>query len=391
MDFNEYRERLHCLAGVECAFSDEELQRRQQAVREAMRAAGLEALLLTSPADIYYLTGYSTFEVSVHVALVVTQQRLVLQVPSIETGPAVACTRLDDIRGYRWENIEDVFDPLADVLGNVDGSIGIDAWQGAMRYGLIDGLQSRLPRGAFVNAAAILASVRIVKSAEELSYLTQSARITSQGIAAALDMVAPGITDSDVAAEGARALHAAGSEFMSMQPIVTSGVRSSVIHLNHQRCKIRAGDPVFLEFGSAWQRYTAPMMRTVIAGQRPTQEMQAVFDTCRRIYDALLVNMHPGVSFDTAARAAEAELAPISSKVFFSGVYGYSVGAQFPPSWVEGTGFIARGQTKQFSPGMVFHLPLCLRIPGAWGIGCSDTVCVTSNGGVPLTDNLWTL
>jgi Xaa-Pro aminopeptidase len=40
---------------------------------------------------------------------------------------------------------------------------------------------------------------------------------------------------------------------------------------------------------------------------------------------------------------------------------------------------------------MVFHLPLCLRLPGQWGIGLSDTVRVTPEGGQPLTDNDWQL
>lgn len=390
MDHNAYLERLQALAGTECAFPEAELERRRAVVAEAMHAAGMEALLLTAPADIFYLTGYSTFEVSVHTALVFTPRRMMLQVPSIETGPAVACTRVEDIRGYRWENVDEILEPLTQALGDVNGRIGIDAWHGSLRHGVMHGLQARLAGCEFVDATGILHGVRIVKSALELDCLAESARITGRGIEAAAAAVRPGITDSEIAAIGAQALHAAGSEFMSMQPIVVGGVRSSVGHLNHQRRVIDEGEPVFLEFGSAWQRYTAPMMRTVVAG-RPTARMQTVFDTCRRIYDALLETMRPGVAFDDAARAAERELEPLVSQVYFSGVFGYAVGAQFPPSWVEGSGFIARGQTRRFEPDMVFHLPLCLRIPGEWGIGCSDTVRVTESGGVPLTANPWSL
>ncbi|MFD2437028.1 M24 family metallopeptidase [Modicisalibacter luteus] len=255
---------------------------------------------------------------------------------------------------------------------------------------MIRGLQARMPERLFVDAGDLLGSVKIVKSAEELDCLAESARLTGLGIDAAIEAVGSGVLDSEVAAEGARALYAAGSEFMSMQPIVTSGQRSSVIHLNHKRCRINENDPVFLEFGAAWQRYTAPMMRTVVAGT-PSMEMIRVFDTCRYIFDALLDAMRPGEPFDSAARAAERALAPLQDQAFFSGVFGYTVGAQFPPSWVEGSGFIARGHSRTFEPGMVFHLPLCLRIPGQWGIGCSDTVCVTEDGAMPLTDNPWTL
>ena len=101
--------------------------------------------------------------------------------------------------------------------------------------------------------------------------------------------------------------------------------------------------------------------------------------------------MRPGNSFDAAAQAADALLAPQRDQYFFSGVFGYAVGAQFPPSWVEGTGFIAKGQHRPFEANMVFHLPLCLRVPGQWGVGISDTVVVTEQGAKPLTNNDWKL
>lgn len=40
-----------------------------------------------------------------HVALVVTQEDLLLQVPSIEMGPAMVTTRVARVSGYRWEGI----------------------------------------------------------------------------------------------------------------------------------------------------------------------------------------------------------------------------------------------------------------------------------------------
>ncbi|WP_148254949.1 M24 family metallopeptidase [Aidingimonas lacisalsi] len=391
MNHDAYRYALSkTLAGSECPFPESEFQRRRAAVAAALDERGLDGLLLTDPADIFYLTGYTTFEVAVHTALVFTPRRLVLQVPSIETGPAVASTRVDEILGYRWEGVEDVLGPLADVLAAAGLHIGVDSWHGSLRHGVMQGLADRLPDHEFHDAGAVMDGVRIVKTASELDCLAESARITGIGIEAAVSAVQPGITDSDIAAIGARTLHAAGSEFMSMQPIVTGGRRSSIIHTNHQRHPIVEGEPVFLEFGGTFKRYTAPMMRTVVAGQ-PSDDMVSLFATVREIYTTLLDCMRPGQRFDEAARAAERVLAPVADEVFFSGVFGYTVGAQFPPSWVEGSGFIARGQTRVFESGMVFHLPICLRLPGRWGIGCSDTVRVTEGGGVALTENPWTL
>ncbi|RCV90107.1 M24 family metallopeptidase [Billgrantia montanilacus] len=391
MDHHQYRHALAAhLQAVELAFPDAEFDSRQARVRAVMAEAGLDALLVTDPADIYYLTGYNTFEVSVHTCLVCSADRLVLQVPSIETGPAVVTARVDELLGYRWEGIEEVLEPLAETLSGFS-SIGLDSFSPTLRHGIIGPLQQRLGVERFrADGGALLDRIRIVKSEAELACLRESARITSRGLAAAIEVIAPGMTDNDVAAEGARALLAAGSEFMSMQPIVTTGRRISVIHLNHQRHRIERDEPVFLEFGAAFRRYTAPMMRTAVAG-RASGEMHAMRDVCRSLFETLSGAMRPGNTFDDAARAAESVLAPHADRVFFSGVFGYAVGAQFPPSWVEGSGYIARGQQREFEADMVFHLPLCLRLPGEWGIGISDTVQVTPAGGVPITDNDWQL
>jgi Xaa-Pro aminopeptidase len=391
MDHLQYR---HALAAQreasELAFADSEFEARQTRVRNAMDEAGLDALLLTDPSDIYYLTGYNTFEVSVHACLICSPERLTLQVPSIETGPAVVTARVDELLGYRWEGIGEVIEPLVDTLAPFR-AIGLDLYGAGLRHGVLRELQARLGAERFRDGGGeLLDRIRIVKSEAELGCLRESARITSLGLNAAARVAAIGMLDGDVAAEGARAMLAAGSEFMSMQPIVTVGPRSSVIHLNHQRHRIAPGEPVFMEFGAAYRRYTAPMMKTLVAGT-PSQEMLMTAELCRDLFEALRVKMRPGNTFDDAARATAAVLAPHTERVFFSGVFGYAVGAQFPPSWVEGSGYIACGQQREFEADMVFHLPLCLRIPGQWGIGLSDTVRVTPQGAEPLTDNDWQL
>ncbi|MCC5809343.1 MAG: aminopeptidase P family protein [Ectothiorhodospiraceae bacterium] len=392
MDHIGYREALRqTSAGTEAVFPQAEFRRRQHALAEVMRQHGLDALLVTSPADIYYLTGYATFEVSVHAALIFTPGQLVLQVPSIETGPAVACTRCEHILGYRWEKPQDIAAQLVSALGDLGvRTVGIDYWSPSLRAGVVDALRGAMPGCSFTNASGLTGQLRIVKTPLELECLGRSAAITGQALDQAADAVRAGASDADVAAVGMSAMLRAGSEFTSMPAIVTAGRRSAIIHTSHARHPIQPGDPVFMEFGAAWHRYTAPMMRTVIAG-RASAAMRRVHAGCESLYRSLIAAMRPGETFDNAAAAAECSLAPLQEEVFFSGVYGYSVGAQFPPSWVEGTGFIARGQQQRFRENMVFHLPLCLRVPGHWGIGFSETVRVTAAGAEPITSNRWEL
>ena len=257
-----------------------------------MTQQAFDALLLTDPADINYLTGYHTFEVSVHACLVCTQERLVLQVASIETGAAVVTAQVDEIIGYRWENLDEIIAPLADLLTHCQ-KIGIDGWSSGLRFGVMDALLQTIGRERFCEAGALVDAIRIVKSPAELEMLQESARITALGLETAIQSIRPGMTDNDIAAIGAKALLENGSEFMSLQPIVTSGHRIGIIHVNHKRRVIQPNEPVFLEFGAAYQRYTAPMMRTAVTGA-PSPALSATRDLCRSIFEALCDAMRPG-------------------------------------------------------------------------------------------------
>lgn len=107
-------------------------------------------------------------------------------------------------------------------------------------------------------------------------------------------------------------------------------MRSGIIHTNH------AGYEVFTELGAVRRRYTAPMMRTAVVGQASPQQ--------------------PAPANRTGADCRSC---------LFSGVFGYPVGAAFPPSWVAGSMFIATDNEAILEEDMVFHLPICLRKPGS--------------------------
>jgi Xaa-Pro aminopeptidase len=105
------------------------------------------------------------------------------------------------------------------------------------------------------------------------------------------------------------------------------------------------------------------------------------------VLEAVMRSARSGQAFAEAARAGAAALAPLADRAFFSGVYGYPVGAQFPPSWVAGSSFITRESEAVFEDDMVFHLPICLRKPGEWGMGFSETIRVTRAGAECITAN----
>lgn len=391
MEYADYRQALQKrFSAPELAFSPDEYAARQARVREDMSRAGLELLMFSEPSVLCYLTGYTTFEVSVQCVLLISPETTVLFVPAIEIGPAVYLSCADEVIGYAWESPATVAQMLATrmkkLVAGERPTVGFSPWSPTLSSGLLDAVRSALDSARFKDMGALLDRIRLVKSPDEMAYLRESAAITGAGLDAAAEVIEEGVVDHRIAQAGANKMIGMGSEFMSMQPIVTTGFRSGIIHTNHVGQRVAPGDVVFTEFGAVRRRYTAPMMRTAVLGPA-RDEIREFHEVCIDVLKAVMAAARTGEPFSEAARAGDRALAPITDKAFFSGVYGYPVGAQFPPSWVAGSMFIARDSDAVFEDDMVFHLPICLRKPGEFGVGFSETVRVTAAGAERLTAN----
>lgn len=390
MDTAEFKKRLVArAAGLGLAFPMAEYEGRIARVRSAMAEQGLDALLVTHSCDLNYLAGYETFGVGNHACLVLPLDGAPsLQVVSIEVPAAVVNGWVEDLVVVDWHLQGDAGAHLA---GNVRekglgrGRVGIQPVRQGLSPHVCARLEEGLPGVELVDASGLVARIRLVKSAREIACMRATAGYTHAGIRASLAVIAPGITDNDVARAGYDAMAAAGSEFMAIQPIVTSGVRTSFGHQTFRRMPLAAGDVVFLEYGGSHKRYTAPIMRTATLGE-PTDDMRRLMDAVHATVDAMMETARPGRTCHEVALAAKRAHAPVADETYHSGAFGYHVGIAFPPTWAEGLAFIAEGTEEPLAAGMTLHLPITYRIPGAFGMAASETVLITDRGCERLTD-----
>ena len=178
---------------------------------------------------------------------------------------------------------------------------------------------------------------------------------------------------------------AAGSEFMSVQPIVSSGKRTSYGHTTYRRVPLEVGDNVFLEYGGVHQRYTAPMMRTAVIGE-PSPEVLRVAEALKETVSTIIEEARPGRTGHDVAMAARKGYGKVEDVAYFGGTYGYNVGIGFPPTWSEALTWFAEGVDEPLVPGMTFHMPITYRVPGQFGVGLSETIAITEDGCEVLTE-----
>jgi len=370
----------------ELAFTAEEYAQRLRRVQAAMERAELDFLLLHGLPNICWLTGFQTPLSDWYHCLVVPRTgELLLQCCDIEL--AMMNSGVARIAVVLWERMDDAADQLCGLLQDLGAGgrrIGVELRRPGLNAWTLQRLERGLPASRFVDASDLTPKLRAVKSPAEVACLREAARLTDLGMAAGIAAIREGAFDNDVIAAASQAMLAAGSEFFSIQPIVRTGRRSGVVHATGKRVPIARGDNVFMEFGGVWQRYCAPLLRTAVLG--PPSALQrrlgeAALDTLERLYAAV----KPGRTVAEVSRETEKGYAHLLDEIQTRSYHAYSVGISFPPVWVEHSVGIREGADDVLEPGMVFHTPRSLRVPGQVAMGYSETILVTDTGCEALT------
>ena len=288
----------------ELSFSTEEYQRRVEGVREAMREADVDVLVVRHPPNVYYLSGHQSFSMFNGECVILPlegQPTLVVHPP--ELGTALMHTWLEQVHGYTGRGEQENYQAtLLAEQGFSRSRIGVEKTLSGMTADSLERMRGALPNAELVDGSAFVSTVKITKSQQEIEYLRQAARITDAGILAAIEAAGEGKTDNDVAAAGNHAMFTAGSEYMCISPIVTSGRRSGILHSTHKRVPLSKGDSLCMEFGASFERYTAPMMRTVSIGE-PEPGVALLAKACITALNNVISIMRPGITADEVAKA----------------------------------------------------------------------------------------
>ena len=352
-------------------------------------------LLVTSPENLYYLSGYQTPGYYWYQTLIVPLEREpVFVVRMNEASNVGPLSWVEDCRPY--EDFEDWIahtrDVLAD-LGLAQGRIGLDYDSFFLRSRDEKRLVAALPAATFVDAAGLVEEGRLIKSPQELEYMRQAARAAEAGLRAGIDACRAGVTENDVAAEIHHAQILAGSEYTGLPVFIRAGVRDAQTHATWARHVLEPGDSVTMEMPGCINRYHAAMYGQVFLGGPPEGLLRGM-EIGNAIMGEAKAAIRPGVPagdihtlVQDRLREEMGETAQRNSRT------AYSIGIAFAPDWGEGHILsMTQGETRPLEAGMTFHLlaghVVLTGMEQVKRSCCSDTVLVTENGCETLTDGV---
>jgi Xaa-Pro dipeptidase len=368
-------------------FTLDEYRRRLARVRGLMAERGVDVLLLTTPENIYYLSGYQTTGYYIYQALLVPR----------DGAPQFVVRKLEmtNVQGLSWLRegfaVEDTEDPLdvtvraIEACGGAGGCVGFEDRGFFLPPAILEGLRSRLPRARLVGAGGLVEAGRLVKSPAEIGHVRTAAAAAVAGLKAGLPEIRPGRTENHVAGAVYAGMLRAGSEYPSSQPYVVTGPRAALGHASYAGHRIRRGDLVYIETGGCIKRYGGAIMRMVSVGA-PTAEARTAAAAIVAALDAIIGAIRPGATSGSVDQAGRRIVEAAGLGKYWLHRTGYSIGVGFPPGWGEGHIFDLKPRDeRRLQAGMTFHLVPLLLIPGMGAMGLSETVLVTRTGCEVLT------
>jgi len=359
-------------------------ENRVDRLRGAMADAGLDAVFVSNPKNVQYLSGFHSMMPG-EVQPFGDPEGFVLVQPDrcdlLCDGRYIAGAK--KLSGVTAQLIDSpttasiIAARIRSLLGPKAKTIGFE--QDAVLYADGAALLAETQDLAWRPAESILSGLRVIKTRDEIERIRKAQKITGDCFDHVAGWIRPGMSERDVALEIGNYLRV-HSEGNSFDAIVAFGETSCNPHyLPSADRKLEKGQLVLLDFGAIYEGYCGDMTRMLVMG-KADQRMREVYDLVLEAQQRCLDGIRPGRTghaLDALCRDFFAEKG--CADAFQHGT-GHGVGLAIH----EAPRLKKTIQTK-IDIGMVFSVEPGLYYEGWGGVRIEDLVAVTADGHENLT------
>ena len=341
-------------------FADAEYRDRARRVREEMRRRGVDVLLVLSPPNLCYLTGFESIwyppRAPVGAILAANDERLVFVDYDRHRTLVERVALYDDAVFYDYSTAVADLRSAVRARGWRDATIGVERWTQSPGAPLVDEIAAALAHEAATIVAGdwIVDRVRLVKSVAEQECVRQAGQIVDAAFASLAEFVRPGRTELEIAAHVNAVMAANGGEESAIRTMVSAGPDVWCrTHSPPSRRPVEIGDVMYVDACGVVNRYHVDLCRTFAIG-RDHPEARAVLEQTTGSVEAVREVVKPGDPLDVAQRTAEEYVFSRFPRERVWWVGGYALGIAMPPNWVGHT-YLANDAFERFTwePGYV--------------------------------------
>jgi Xaa-Pro aminopeptidase len=347
-------------------------------LRAGFDERGIDALVVTTLANVRYLTGFTgsagVLTVTRTAALLTTDGRYRTQ-SAEQVALAGAAAQVDIVIGPAAEQRAAAQALLAD---DTVTSVGLEAdnvtWSGQRSWADLVGGDRLVATSNAVEA------LRERKDEAEIARMERAAAIADAALFEVLPLIGQGVTEEHFALELDTAMRRGGAEGTAFETIVASGENSAKPHHRPGARRIAQGDPVVVDFGAIFEGYRSDMTRTFCVGTDPQGELARIFDVVRTSQAAGAAVVRPGISAKDVDDVCRRVITDAGWAERFEHGTGHGVGLD-----IHEAPTVSQLGTAILEPGFVVTVEPGVYVPGQGGVRVEDTLVVTADGARALT------
>lgn len=351
------------------------MRHRLDALRLRLADEGLDAVLISHPLNIAYITGFEgVFDDEDAHALAITQEHA-----SIFTDSRYRDAVTRAAAGSEWQ----IRAPRANLYVTACdelASLGVEslAVEESVPYGRFRFISGRF-EGRVEAVDHWVEEIRQVKNAEELRRMEAAQSLTDSAFDHVLGLLRPGASERSLALEIEMFMRREGSDGVAFPAIVASGPNSAFPHAHATERSLESGDLVVMDFGARVDGYCADMTRTVVIG-RASERQREVYGVVTAANETGIATVRAGIPGSEVDGAARSLIESCGYGENFGHGLGHGVGMavhELPTVGPRGVKSLLAGSVITIEPGIY--------IDGFGGVRIEDLVVVEDGGARVLT------
>lgn len=345
------------------------MNERIQSLRHKMAGLNLQGMIISNPINVKYLTGIDAEGILLLTRkenIYITDARYTEYVNSILT-PFDEIV-VDDQKNISKDDYENYF--------LFCENVGFE--ENYVTYAMYKEYMHKYKINNFVEATKLIEALRMIKDDEEIKNIKTACEITDKCFEFLLKYIKPGMTEKQIARK-VHDFYMDNAEGESFETIVASGENSSRPHAIPTDRKIKDRDIITIDMGCKINGYCSDMTRTIFIGE-PLQEQLDIYNLVLKSQEQVLNEIKDGQNIKSLAKTVENNFSE-SGYTLVHGL-GHGVGLEIhekPFVNIKNDNFLKENMVITDEPGIY--------LTGNFGIRIEDTVLVTKQGAITLTES----
>jgi Xaa-Pro aminopeptidase len=346
--------------------------RRRDDLTRSLADEGLDALLIASPVNVTYLTGFSG-ESS---PLVLTRDRAVLVSDARFTEQlADECPGLDTYIRPPAQTIQQAAAQVLDKLG----ARGIGFESNHLTVAEWETLRELTPSADWKGGRDRVERLRAVKDPSEVAEIREAIGFAERAFTVFRTLLRPDDREKDLCDALEGYVRRVGGKETSFPSIVAVGERAALPHAPPTDRKVGGAELLLVDWGASGRFYKSDLTR-VLATRTISPKLQEVYAVVMRAQERALRRIRPGVQGQDVDAEARAVIAEAGFGDFFGHGLGHGIGLQ-----VHEAPALRPASEAVLEAGMVVTVEPGIYLPGWGGVRLEDDVLVTADGCEVLT------